>query len=51
MLILWQVPCQGDEAEWRWRVRCLRSGRERCFRRLGDVLAFLAEESGCSPPR
>ncbi|HEU5421951.1 MAG TPA: hypothetical protein VFU72_00275 [Nitrolancea sp.] len=44
---------QGGAAakpEWRWRVREVRSGEEALFRRVSDVLAYVAARSGGPGP-
>jgi len=52
VVVLWLESGQpGEDAEWRWRVRCVQSGDEKCFRRLQDMLAFVAGQAGTSPPQ
>ena len=36
--------------EWRWRVRHVQSGEERCFSRLTEVLAYIEEKARIAPP-
>jgi len=54
VLTLWREPRQGAagqaDPEWRWRVRCVQTGTEAYFRRVGDLLAYVAEQSGLPPP-
>ncbi len=54
VLALWLEPRQGAagqvDPEWRWRVRCVQTGTEAYFRRIGDLLAHIAEQSGMPPP-
>ncbi len=52
VVVLWlESRHTGQDAEWRWRVRCVQTGDEKCFRRVGDVLTFVADEAGAPPPR
>ena len=36
--------------EWRWRVRHVQSGEERCFCRLTEVLSYIEEKARIAPP-
>ncbi len=51
VIVLWLEP-RGDEwePEWRWRVREVGDDGEASFRRVADVLAYIAERSGTSGP-
>lgn len=51
-MTLWLEPRETvAEPEWRWRVRHVQTGEQTHFRRLGDVLAFVADRSGMPSPR
>lgn len=52
VMTLWLEPQEtAAEPEWRWRVRHVQTGEQSYFRRLGDVLAFVASRSGIPSPR
>lgn len=52
VILLWLEPSEGAaEPEWRWRVRQAQTGEEACFRRLCDVLAYVASRSATPAPR
>lgn len=52
VVVLWLEDGHAEQdAEWRWRVRCVHSGEEKCFRRVGDVLAYVSREAGAPPPQ
>ncbi len=40
----------GTVPEWRWRVRSVQTGEERHFRRIADVLAYVAATSAVGAP-
>jgi len=51
VIVLWLEPRdEMREPEWRWRVREVRDGEEASFRRLDDVLAYIAARSGTAGP-
>lgn len=51
VIVVWQEPRDAArEPEWRWRVREVRGGDEASFRRVADVLAYIAARSGTSGP-
>ncbi len=51
VIVLWLEPNgPAEEPEWRWRVRDVRSGVEARFRRVADVLEYVAARSGVSGP-
>ena len=51
VIVLWLEPRgMAEEPEWRWRVREVRGGGEASFRRVADVLAYIAARSGTSGP-
>lgn len=51
VIALWLEPNgTAMEPEWRWRVRDVQSGVEAHFRRVADVLAYVAARSGMSGP-
>ncbi len=39
------------EPEWRWRVRSVQTGEEARFRKVADVLAYVAVQAGVPAPR
>lgn len=39
-----------DRPEWRWRVIEVRTAERRYFRRLDDVLRYVSQKAGVSPP-
>lgn len=39
------------EPEWRWRVTHVQTGKQSYFRRLNDVMNFIAGESGVPSPQ
>lgn len=52
VMTLWLEPQETvAQPEWRWRVRHVQTGEQTHFRRLGDVLAFVADRSGMPSPR
>jgi len=52
VMTLWLEPQEVKaEPEWRWRVCHVQTGEQTHFRRLGDVLAFVASRSGVPGPR
>ena len=51
VMTLWLEPTEtGGHPEWRWRVVEVRTGAQRYFRRLADLLAYVSEKAGVSPP-
>lgn len=42
---------KGSEPEWRWSVRSVETGATGHFRRIADVLAYIAAMSGNAGPR
>lgn len=47
---LW-VESPGEGApEWRWHLTHVQSGEQRNFRRLADLLEYVAQRSGVAPP-
>ena len=52
LITVWLEPQQVEaEPEWRWRVRPSQADQVTYFRRVADVLAFIASESGSTGPR
>jgi hypothetical protein len=52
VLTVWLEPqATESEPEWRWRVRRVRGDRVAYFRRVANVLEFIAEESGLPGPQ
>lgn len=52
VMTVWLEPREGDgDPEWRWRVSHAQTGEEAHFRRLADVLTFIATQSGRTPPQ
>jgi len=52
VIALWLESGDGaGSAEWRWRVVDVATGERRYFRRLTDLLAYVSQRSGASPPR
>lgn len=47
---LWLEATVRGCPEWRWHVQHVQSGEQRYFRRLDDVLEFVAERAGVPPP-
>ena len=50
VITLWLEPTEGDQPEWRWRVTEMETGAQRYFRKLADMLAYVSERAGVSPP-
>lgn len=51
VMTLWLEPTGGgDQAEWRWKVVAVQTGEHRYFRRLSELLAYVSERAGASPP-
>lgn len=51
-MTVWLEPRASDaEPEWRWRVSHVQTGKEAHFRRVADVLEFIATQSELPPPR
>ena len=51
VITLWLEPTEADDQpEWRWRVTDVETGAQRYFRKLPDLLAYVSERSGVSPP-
>lgn len=40
----------AGESQWQWRVRSVETGAEAHFRRVADMLAFVAAVSGQAAP-
>lgn len=52
VMTVWLEPREGEgDPEWRWRVSHAQTREEAHFRRLADVLAFIATQSGQAPPK
>lgn len=52
VMTLWLEPQQASgEPEWRWRVTQVRTGEQRYFHRLADVLAYVSINAGVPAPR
>lgn len=51
-MTLW-LEGAGDTAapQWRWRVVDVQDDEPTYFTRLSDVLAYISERAGVSPPR
>lgn len=47
---LWLEGGRQESGQWRWHVHHVQSGEERYFRKLADVLAFVAEKAGVAGP-
>lgn len=51
-MTVWLEPsADNGDPEWRWRVSHAQTGEEAHFRRLTDVLTFIAAQSGFPPPK
>lgn len=51
VMTLWLEPTdRPDQPEWRWRVTEIQTGEQRYFRRLTDLLTYVSERAGVSPP-
>ncbi len=51
VIVLWLEPREVQaEPEWRWRVNHVQSGDQALFKRLDDVLAYVATKAEVSPP-
>lgn len=51
VMVLWLEGSESlAEPQWRWRVVEALSGERRYFHRLSDVLAYVSERAGASPP-
>ncbi len=51
VIALWLESWDGaGSPEWRWRVVDVTTGERRYFRRLTDLLAYVSQRSGVSPP-
>lgn len=52
VMLLWLEPRDRTaEPEWRWRVKRVQTGEQAHFRRLADVLAYVARQAGAPAPR
>ncbi len=52
VLTLWVEPREVEaDPEWRWKVRHVQTDQQAYFRRVADVLEFVASESGLPVPR
>lgn len=52
VMTLWLESRQASgEPEWRWRVTQVRTGEQRHFRRLADVLAYVSINAGVPAPQ
>ncbi len=52
IIVLWMESRElPGEPEWRWRVTEVQSGEEAYFQRMEDLLAYVSEKAGVSPPR
>lgn len=52
IIALWLEPReQQGEPNWRWRVTEVNTGEKVYFHRIDDLLAYVSEKSGVSPPR
>lgn len=52
VMTLWLEPREVKaEPEWRWRVSHVQTGEQAYFRRLTDMLAFVASRSGVPGPQ
>jgi hypothetical protein len=48
--VLWLESSENGEFEWRWKVRCMQSGRQKYFRKIDQLLEFVGKEAGVAPP-
>jgi hypothetical protein len=51
VLSLWLETAVGGSPTWRWKAHHVQSGEERYFRRLSEVLEFVAFCAKVEPPR
>lgn len=52
VMTVWLEPREGEgDPEWRRRVSHAQTSEEAHFRRLAEVLAFTATQSGQAPPQ
>ncbi|MFN3974468.1 MAG: hypothetical protein ACK4K2_04210 [Dehalococcoidia bacterium] len=51
VIVLWLEPQQSTDApQWRWRVTDVQSGNKAYFCRIADLLAYVSERAGVTPP-
>jgi hypothetical protein len=52
VMTVWLEPRSVEaEPEWRWRVQRVQSNEISYFRRVDDVLSFIAKDSGLPGPK
>ena len=51
VLTLWLEPAEASSPDWRWKVHHVQTGEEKFFKRLADVLDFVASCARVDPPQ